>query len=157
MRRKCKACGKEGDLEDFVPYVVRGKRGRRHICYQCWNERWSPVILEHQRRYYDTNHAGLRDKVKQRSNCAYATKKEETYRRNILYEQRHPERASARQAVGIALRSGRLTKQPCEVCGAKKVDAHHDDYSKPLEVHWLCRTHHGERQRQINREKWYVS
>ena len=41
-----------------------------------------------------------------------------------------------------AIESGALVRQPCELCGAIKVDAHHDDYSKPLEVRWLCRKHH---------------
>jgi hypothetical protein len=35
-----------------------------------------------------------------------------------------------------------LVPQPCEVCGATKVEKHHPDYSKPLEVRWLCREHH---------------
>lgn len=37
-----------------------------------------------------------------------------------------------------------LTRQPCEVCGSEKAQAHHDDYSKPLDVRWLCTTHHAE-------------
>ncbi len=41
-----------------------------------------------------------------------------------------------------ATRRGELTPEPCEVCGAEKVDAHHDDYLKPLEIRWLCRKHH---------------
>ena len=44
--------------------------------------------------------------------------------------------------VSRALKSGKLTKQPCEVCGKDKVEAHHDDYSKPLNVRWLCFLHH---------------
>ena len=31
--------------------------------------------------------------------------------------------------------------QPCEVCGAEG-QRHHDDYSKPDQIRWLCRTHH---------------
>lgn len=34
--------------------------------------------------------------------------------------------------------SGALVPLPCAVCGAKKVQAHHHDYSRPLDVEWLC-------------------
>src|SRR5262252_1357455 len=46
--------------------------------------------------------------------------------------------------VSNALRSGKLVQGPCEVCGAAKVHAHHDDYTKPLEVRWLCPEHHAQ-------------
>jgi hypothetical protein len=37
----------------------------------------------------------------------------------------------------------KLKPNPCEVCGdVLNVQAHHDDYDKPLEVRWLCRKHH---------------
>jgi len=55
---------------------------------------------------------------------------------------RNPDKRRAEIAVGNAIRDGRLAKQPCEVCGAK-AQAHHDDYSKLLEVRWLCSFHHG--------------
>lgn len=52
------------------------------------------------------------------------------------------------QSVNKAIREGRLVRLPCEVCGAVKSDAHHDDYSKPLSVRWLCRPHHYAHHRQ---------
>lgn len=55
---------------------------------------------------------------------------------------KHPERRAARVAVGNAVRDGRLQKQPCVTCGARRVHAHHPDYSKPLAVTWLCSSHH---------------
>lgn len=69
------------------------------------------------------------------------------------HEARHPEKAAARDDVQRAMRAGRITRQPCEVCGAQhgdirpdrtkvKVEAHHDDYTKPLDVRWLCTEHH---------------
>lgn len=30
----------------------------------------------------------------------------------------------------------------CEVCGVPNAHAHHDDYSKPMEIRWLCKSHH---------------
>lgn len=48
----------------------------------------------------------------------------------------------AHSAVRGALRKGLLKRGSCEVCGSFRVDGHHDDYGKPLEVRWLCRKHH---------------
>ena len=55
---------------------------------------------------------------------------------------KYPEKCAARQAVLIALRKGILTKKPCERCGSAKVHGHHPDYSRPLDVVWLCPTCH---------------
>lgn len=41
-----------------------------------------------------------------------------------------------------ALKLGTLRQLPCERCGHPRSLAHHEDYSKPLEVIWLCATHH---------------
>lgn len=49
---------------------------------------------------------------------------------------------SAWSSATKAIREGRLMRAPCEVCGAAKSDAHHDDYAKPLAVRWLCRSCH---------------
>lgn len=60
---------------------------------------------------------------------------------------RYPERISARRKAQAAVARGRLQRQPCERCGHPDVEAHHPDYSKPLDVVWLCHTHHGEASR----------
>jgi hypothetical protein len=63
--------------------------------------------------------------------------------RNRLERQQHPEKVRARHTVYNALRAGKLAKQPCEKCGTiNDVHAHHDDYSAPLDVRWLCARDH---------------
>lgn len=58
----------------------------------------------------------------------------------------------ARQMVRQAIRYGELVRQPCEVCGAENnVEAHHDDYRKPLEVIWLCIKHHDARHEKLKK------
>ncbi len=52
-----------------------------------------------------------------------------------------PLKIQARRILQSHVRRGKIKAQPCEICGAK-ADGHHDDYSKPLEVRWLCRKHH---------------
>lgn len=44
-----------------------------------------------------------------------------------------------------ALRIGAIEKKKkCEICGVDNVvlDGHHDDYSKPFLVRWLCKSCH---------------
>ena len=48
----------------------------------------------------------------------------------------------AGQRVYMAIKRGVLGRKSCEVCGESNVQAHHNDYSKPLEVVWLCSKHH---------------
>lgn len=60
------------------------------------------------------------------------------------YQARNRKKFLAGKRIRWAVSRGRITRQPCEVCGAKKTNAHHDDYDKPREVRWLCTTHHRE-------------
>ena len=57
----------------------------------------------------------------------------------------YPERWAAAQAARYAIKVGKLKRGRCAECGAAKVHAHHEDYSKPLEVIWLCSRHHKRR------------
>ena len=78
---------------------------------------------------------------------AYCSRPEVKARRAALAKGRreNPDeryKHEARWKTRRAINSGKLVKAPCEVCGSSRVDAHHDDYSKPLDVRWLCRPHH---------------
>ena len=55
-------------------------------------------------------------------------------------ENRHKKNACL--AVFRAIKKGDMIRLPCVECGAENADAHHPDYSKILEVVWLCRSHH---------------
>ena len=68
----------------------------------------------------------------------YRTGRREYARR---YRAANPARTKAQTRVTTEIHAGRLLPQPCILCGDKGV-AHHEDYSKPLEIIWLCITHH---------------
>lgn len=65
--------------------------------------------------------------------------------------ERNPEKRKASIAASNALRDGKLVKGPCarlaegECHG--RIEMHHEDYSKPLDVTWLCSKHHAETRR----------
>jgi hypothetical protein len=61
----------------------------------------------------------------------------------------NPHKKASHIVVAQALYSGSLKKLPCENCGMERVDAHHEDYTKPLDVRWLCRKHHKARHAEL--------
>ncbi len=63
--------------------------------------------------------------------------------KSLNYAARNPDKVAAHNAVRNAIKSGALDPHPCVKCG-RKAQAHHEDYSKPLEVVWLCPKHHAE-------------
>lgn len=75
------------------------------------------------------------------------------YHYKKLQIERYPEKVKARDIVKKALMSGKLIKQPCEFCDSEESEAHHDDYSKPLEVRWMCDKHHKEYHKCLKNQK----
>ncbi len=56
-------------------------------------------------------------------------------------------RSNARAYLHVYVKRGKILKPAtCSVEGCiEKPEAHHRDYSKPLEVEWICRKHHMEK------------
>jgi hypothetical protein len=64
---------------------------------------------------------------------------------NKTYKRKHPTdpiQDRARSLVNEAIRHGRLIRQSCQLCNKPNAHAHHEDYSKPFEIMWLCRSCH---------------
>jgi len=67
--------------------------------------------------------------------------------------EKHPIRSAAMKIYKYAIKRGTLVRGPCTVCGAtENIDGHHTDYTKPLDVVWLCKPHHREAHRQMKCE-----
>lgn len=62
--------------------------------------------------------------------------------RQLKWAEANRQKLKAQAMVRAAIRSKRLKRGTCEVCGSFRVDAHHDRYDEPLNVRWLCRRHH---------------
>jgi len=60
-----------------------------------------------------------------------------------------PEKTRAYNMLSRAIKKGTIVRQPCEICGKPNAQAHHEDYSKPLDVRWLCFKHHREAHGQV--------
>ena len=57
------------------------------------------------------------------------------------YREKHTKRYYAHNVLNAAIRDGKIMKLGCFICG-EKAQAHHPDYDRPLDVMWLCDSHH---------------
>ncbi len=113
--KHCGVCGEDKPLEAFNRNHSK-RDGRQCKCKEC--------TRKYYRRYYARN----REEI-----CENERARKAANQPQIL----------AQRAVWLAMKSGKLKRQPCEVCGGeRRIEAHHDDYAKPLEVRWLCKEHH---------------
>ena len=52
----------------------------------------------------------------------------------------------ARKAVANAIARGKIKYGSCVICGSIiNIHGHHEDYTKPLDITWLCHQHHVEK------------
>jgi len=104
--------------------------------------RYRKTILANMR-----NNKQVRANHKKYSKITYHRHKEKI--KEYAKESYDPLKGSARRKVYYALKKGRLIKPDlCQDCGhKKKLNAHHHDYTKPLDVIWLCRDCHGKQHR----------
>lgn len=84
----------------------------------------------------------------------YQKKKAVILARQKRYKEKHKEKYRARTQVCIAVKWGRLIKpNACSRCLKQggKIEGHHPDYNKPLDVIWLCPAcHAAEHPRGVN-------
>ena len=132
--KRCPGCKRELPESEFFRNRANadGLAARCKPCHTAYQRkrRSDPKVLEAKRereRRYEAEH---REKINERKrNQQHAT----------------PEAQRAHWAVKRALRSGRLVRpDTCSECGSEaRLQAHHDDYSKQLDVRWLCSRCHG--------------
>lgn len=70
------------------------------------------------------------------------------YHNEINSKKRYPEKAKAQHLLQRAVKIGKIKRGNCRDCNQPNAQGHHPDYSKPLEVVWLCPVHHS-REHQI--------
>lgn len=95
----------------------------------------------HRREYYQ-KHKEL-SSLKRKEYREKNREIENTYSRERYHKIKTSEKIIARRMVNNKfLRKG--IKGLCSVCGKSNAEAHHDDYSKPYEIVWLCVKHHSQ-------------
>ena len=85
-----------------------------------------------------------RDSINEKHREYRENNKEKIREWHIEYSKNNKEKRKAKATVLAHIRNGRMVRPlVCSKCGVKcKPDGHHEDYSKPTEVIWLCKSCH---------------
>ena len=134
--KTCSKCGRKLPVTSFN-WRNKAEGDRQDTCRECFSR------YNHER--YLRKRAEIKDAVRK-----YMAENSETVlKTRLATNARHPTKVNARKCVEAAINAGVL-KRPdhCSGCGCSnsehRIEAHHNDYSKPLDVIWLCTPCHRE-------------
>lgn len=134
--KKCKKCLKLKKLEEFPKHKYM-KDGRLNVCKKCrkvymkiYSKKYWKENLKNLKSYYSKYYKANFEKIKLVREQYQNTPKEK-------------KKEKCRQQTRQLIRSGKLKRQPCEVCGAR-AELHHNNYNDIYDIKWLCKKHHRE-------------
>lgn len=146
MEKRCFKCLCVKPLDGFYKHA-RMADGRLNKCIECTKADVTRHRQENLERFraYDRLRGSMPHRVAARKEYQRTPEGRAAHQRALKASAlRYPERQKARHALGNAVRDGKVTPWPaCAVpeC-SQKPEAHHPDYSAPLDVVWLCNEHH---------------
>ena len=146
--KRCSICKVEKELNEFNKDKSR-KDGLMYKCKLC-EKQYYLLNREKIKQYYQLN----REEKNQYQKEYNHMNREKINQYQNQYKKRSPEKQKARVKLNDAVRTGKIHKPLyCSSCeGDKHLEAHHTDYTKPLEVLWLCRTCHVDLHRGLREE-----
>lgn len=134
--KKCFKCNIEKSISDFYAHKQM-KDGHLNKCKEC-------TKIDVRADRINSPNARIHDRKRFKEN-------ESRYNKHLIrmkkYRNDNPEKYKAHGILNRAIRAGKIARQNCSIC-SKKAHAHHEDYSKPLEVVWLCSIHHSQKHHQ---------
>lgn len=145
----CNVCGVKSDAAPFY------KRPTSR-CKECHKEkvRENRVRKADYYREYDAKRFQEDPRVKRRHKAYQKTEagKASMKKARSKWGEDNPEKVAATTILNNRVRNGKVSKpDTCQNCGAKpgRIEGHHEDYSRPLDVEWLCSQCHKDRHKEL--------
>jgi len=154
MKKKCSKCGKIKPLSEFNKNC-QSKDGHRPNCKVCVQSYLNFKYFLDGEKYKEKERKRRKTtKYKEWAEKYFKSDRAKEHARKCASKGRklHPNKASAGWKVRDAVKSGKLNKGSCSICRTNKnIRAHHEDYTKPLDVIWFCHKHHVEYHNKSNK------
>ena len=156
--KQCKSCKAEKPIDEFHrdANVKDGHAGKCKICKNAYVSEWYKQNhdrkTETDRLWSEKNAERKAESIRlwrEQNPEKVANYRRQSYLRNyqaihkyhLLWAEQHPEKKHCHRLLNEAVSAGKITRSAfCQACGQTGVmiHGHHDDYSKPLDVIWLC-------------------
>ncbi len=149
----CNRCKEEKAFKDFYKNTFT-KTGKSTHCKECIKEKMrvyyganKEASCATKNAWYAKNKESARKKIYawKAQNPKYMVhwhaQNREKHAKNVkAWRARHPHYVECHKEYNLAIRSGMLIKpENCMLCNKEgKVEGHHHNYSKPLDVVWVC-------------------
>jgi len=142
----CRDCKIEKLLSDFYVHAAM-LDGHLNKCKECVKNRVNKHRLNNLEaaQKYDKERNMLPHRVKARKEYLKTEAGIESIKKTRKnYKTKYPLRYAAHIIFGNSIRDGKAVKgTECSICGSDyKLQGHHDDYTKPYDVRWLCEPCH---------------
>jgi len=162
MEKACFKCGVIKPLQDYYKHKKMSD-GHLNKCKVCTKSDVAKHRMENidKVREYDRNRPNKAERARKQSEYLKTPRGKEVALKSTRNFRKDKIKYGAHCAVNNALRDGRMLKPSnCENCGIEcNPHGHHDDYSKALDVRWLCtkchtdfHNHVREKQRELEKQ-----
>ena len=167
VSKECRCCHRVKLLSEFVTNKT-GRDGTENRCRECQKKARAIYYATHREqeimnaRLYQGIHgerlaSKRREWQRKRAHHFYETYLKPWHKKNkdrkaaysLKYRTAYPDKVRAQTILNAAIRNHKVARPSiCEECGSgERIEGHHPDYSKPLEVVWLCHGCHNKRNR----------
>ena len=128
--KKCSKCGRELPLSKFNKNKNR-RDGLQDRCRDCFSA------------YNRIRYRNMREKVKADVRRYKEENPQKVFETRLATCKKSPTKKNAYYVVDAAIKAGVIERpHVCSGCGCSdeehRIEAHHHDYSRPLDVIWLC-------------------